>query len=139
MLSLVLPSQGNLRGTRLFKKNIETASTIFRQNVTINKQQKSKDKSQLLKGPPRLYKPFYLLFTSSALPYFARNDILLIYIFFYYCGQEVYKLIFISPGRVSILYPVGISRFMYNTSAVYHGRQTTLKPNVHATGLLVTE
>lgn len=106
--------------------------------MTINKQQKSKDKSQFLKGPPRLYKPFYLLFTSSALPSFARNDILLIY-FFYYFGQEVYKLIFISPGRVSILYPVGISRFVYNTSAVYHGRQTTLKPNIHATGHLVTE
>lgn len=61
------------------KKKLERATTVFWQNVMINKQKRSKDKSQLLKGPPRFYKFFYLPFTSSALPSFAKKDSLLIY------------------------------------------------------------
>lgn len=80
LLSLVLPSRGNLRGTRLFKKVLETANTIFLAKCD-DKQKKSKDKSELLKGPPRLYKFFYLPLTSSVLTAFAKNYTLLIFFF----------------------------------------------------------
>lgn len=77
LLSLVLPSRGNLRRTTLFKKILETANTIFLAKCD-DKQKKSKDKSELLKGPPRIYKLLYLLLTFSALTSFAKNYILLI-------------------------------------------------------------
>lgn len=48
-------------------------------------------------------------------------------------------MIFMSPGRICMLYPVGISRFVYNTNAVHLGRQTSLKPTGDVAGLLITE
>lgn len=101
LLSLVLPSRGNLRRTTLLRKILETANTIFLAKCD-DKQKKSKDKSELLKGPPRLYKLFYLPLTSSALTYFAKNYTLLIYFLLLWAGD--YKSILINPSRIEYLY-----------------------------------
>lgn len=135
VLSLVLPSQGNLKGTRLLKIK-RNSNYCFLAKCNYKQTEKVKDKSQLLKGPSRLYRFFCLPFTSSALPSSVKSDTLLIY-FFYCCGQDVCKWIFISLGRISLLYPVVISRFMYNTSAAHLGKQTSLKPTGDATGFLI--